>query len=261
MSSAKKFRVGLYARASTTKASQDQSVDGQLDDLRSYFARREDCEIVMVESDRVSGSKGERDRPGLGRILTAARGGKLDIIGIRRLDRLFRSLPHWISTQQELSGIGVSILMTDHPELDPTSGPMARFLVAFMAALAELQRDLYGNAAKEGKARALAQGKHCARPRETVPVEAFRLVHSWVLAGASLSWRQMSQRLQRSGHVQPERVIKSTGQVRKARCWNPGQLWRDYRDYRQTSEALAAVQNTPLIAASRTGAKAGNRTP
>jgi len=235
-------------------------VEGQLDDLHSYFARREDCEVVMVESDRVSGSKGERDRPGLARIMKAAREGKLDIIGIRRLDRLFRSLPHWISTQQELAGIGVSILMTDHPELDPTSGPMARFMVSFMAALAELQRDLYGNAAKEGKARAAAAGKHCARPREAVPVEALRLVHSWVLAGAAMSWRQMSQRLQRSGFVQPGRVIKTTGRVREPRCWNPGQLWRDYKSYRVTPEALAAVQKSHPNAAPRTGAEPGNRT-
>ncbi len=256
----KKYRVGLYARASTVKGSQDESPQGQFDDLRSYFARREGCEVVMEEHDRVSGAKGERDRPGLARLMTAARAGKVDLIGVTRIDRLFRSLPKWVDASRELEAIGVGIVYSDHPELDPTT-PMGRLMTYVLAALAEFFRDLYGSKAVERKAKAAAAGKHCARPREVVPLEALRLVHSWVIAGASMSWRQMSQRLQRSGFVQPGRTIKTTGQVREPRCWNPGHLWRAYKAYRTTPEALAAVQKPHSNDAPRTGAKPENRNP
>lgn len=256
MSTARKFRVALYARVSTNKGSQDESPEGQFDDLRSYFSRRDGYEIVLQESDRVSGARGERDRPGLAKILDAARMGKIDLIGVTRIDRLFRSLPKWVDTSRELEELGVGIVYSDHPELDPTT-PMGKLMSYVLAALAEFFRDVYGNKAIEGKARAAAQGKHCARPREIVPLEALRMVHSWVLTGLPVSWREMSERLERSGYLQPGRVIKTTGRMRQARAWNPGTLWKAYEAYRNTPEALDAVRKTHRNAAPRTGANAG----
>lgn len=259
----KKLRVGLYARVSTTKASQDESPQGQFDHLKSYFVRRDDCAVVMEEFDRVSGAKGERHRPGLRKILNAARSGQLDLIAVTRSDRLFRSLVGYVTTTHEMDALQVGIFMLDHPELDPTT-PHGRFIRGMNALLAELNRDVYGNAAQEGKARAMAAGKHCARPREVVPDDALRLVHSWVGAvgrgdADALSWRQMSERLARAHYLQPGRVIKTTGKVRAPRPWPPGSLWNAYQAWLDRTPPEMRVQKTPLVGAVLIGASTGGK--
>jgi DNA invertase Pin-like site-specific DNA recombinase len=262
MPMAKRLRVAIYARVSTTKASQDESPQGQFDHLRSYFVRRDDCEVVAEEFDRVSGAKGERHRPGLRKLLDLARSGRIDLLAVVRSDRLFRSLTGYVNTTQELDAIGVGIFMLDHPELDPTT-PHGKFIRGLNALLAELNRDTYGNAAQEGKARAEAAGKHCARPREVVPDEALALVHSWVMASGgpdgdgALSWRAMSQRLARSKMLQPGRVIKTTGRMREARPWPPGSLWRGYMAWLDRTPPGERVQKSPTIAASLIGETVG----
>lgn len=264
MPSGKKLKVGLYARVSTIKESQDESPDGQFDDLRSYFARRQDCEIVMEKHDRVSGAKGERDRKGLAEIMAAARAGKLDLIGVTRTDRLFRSIEKWITTSRELQEIGVGIVYTDHPELDPSSSS-GWLMTHVFALVSEFFRREYGRKALERKAAAEARGKHCARPREVVQEEALRLIHTWVMAAGTagekdaLSWRQMSDRLARSHFLQPARVIKTTGRMREARPWPPGSLWGAYRAWLERTPPEMRVQKSPPHAAALSGAVAGSK--
>ncbi len=254
----KPLRVALYARASTIKGSQDESPTGQFDDLHSYVARRDGFQVVMEKHDRVSGSKGETQRPGLAEIMTAARAGKIDLIAVTRLDRLFRSVERWVTTARELEDIGVRIIFTDHPELDPTTA-MGKLMTHVLAALAQFYRDEYGNKAVERKAAAQAKGKHCARPREIVPEEALLLIHQWVMAVGmpgqpnAMSWRQMSDRLARSKFLQPGRVIKTTGRMREPRPWPPGSLWRAYRAWLARRDELARIQKSLGSDAPRTG--------
>jgi DNA invertase Pin-like site-specific DNA recombinase len=227
----KTIRVAALARVSTNKAGQDASPEHQLDDVRSYFARRDGFQITMERVDRVSGSKDERRRPGLADVLQAARAGKVDVIAATRIDRLFRSLDKWLAVSAEMQSLGVSIVYVQLPDLNPLT-PTGKMLGVLLAALAEFQRDLWGEQAAAGKKRAEDAGKHCARPREEVPEHALEIVHAAVEAGEAFSWREMSERLAAAHYLQPGRVIKSTGRVREARPWNPGTLWAAYKRWR-----------------------------
>jgi DNA invertase Pin-like site-specific DNA recombinase len=251
----KKLRVAAYARVSTLKKSQDESPQHQWDAIREYFARRPDCEIVMWKSDRMSGGKGEEERPGLAEVMGAARDGKVDVIAVTKLSRMFRSVRKWNLATIELERCGTKIVFVNYPMLDPTTA-QGRLMINLTAALDEFYRDSYGDAAIEGKARAHAAGKHCARPREVVPVEALILVDSWIEEDGACRWQRMTERLERSGHCQPARLIRTTGRMREKRAWNRGTLMTAYRAWVQAGRPGKDVVKTPPNAALRIGEKA-----
>lgn len=257
---ARKLRVAAYARVSSLKRTQDESPQHQFDDIASYYVRRDDCEIVMQEMDRISGGKGEEKRPGLAKIMEAARARKIDVIAVTKLSRVFRSVRKWTMATMELEAYGVVIVFTHYPMLDQTTA-QGRLMINIHAALDEFYRDSYADAAVEGKAKAEAAGKHCARPYEIIPVAALKLADAWIKAGESLTWSNMSERLARSGYRQPERVIKTTGELRKARPWPRGSLWRVYTAWVEAGRPESSVQKTPQIAAPRTGEISGSDDP
>lgn len=246
----KKQRVALYARVSTTKGSQDESPEHQLDDLRSYFARRDGFEIVMEKTDRAGGSKDERKRPGLAEVMQAARKGRVDVVACKRIDRLFRSLKLWIDTTLELEAMGVAIVYSDYPQLDPTT-PMGRLFSQMLAMIAEFFRNQYGQAAIEGKARAEAAGKHCARPLETIPDAVLVMIDTW-FDDRAMSWGQVSKALALRNIRQPGRLIKTTGAFRETRPWPKASIHRAYMAWLERG-APGRVQKTPKNAAARIG--------
>ena len=84
------MRVAIYARCSTA----GQSVDLQLDELRTYAANRR-FDVVQTYTDNgVSGSK--TSRPALDQLLADAHQRKFDAVLVWKLDRLGRSLGHLI---------------------------------------------------------------------------------------------------------------------------------------------------------------------
>lgn len=204
----------LLARVSTWKTSQDQSPDRQLENLRAY-CERQGRPIAWAETDRASGMKSEDARPALAHAMSLARRGEIGAICVTRLDRLGRSLRNLIDTADELRRLGVDLVVLEQ-NLD-TSTPSGKFMFQMLAACAEFQRDLYAEASAQGKARALAAGKHCARPRETVQPGAVVLMSE--LRRRGVRWKLIPVILAEKGFRQWGRVIKSTGRQRLDRPW------------------------------------------
>ena len=216
--------VYLLARVSTLKKSQDASPENQIATLRAYCERQR-WPIYQEGTERVSGAKGEASRPVLADVMRAARKGEIGAVVVTRLDRLGRSLENLLDVSGELRRLGVELVSLDLG-LDTTT-PSGRMMFNMLATLAQFQRDVYGEAAVAGKARAQAAGKICHRPTEPVPEHVVRDAIAQRTATPGISWRQLSEILARYEEGrQPGRVIKSTGRYRASRPWPPGTLQR-----------------------------------
>ncbi len=157
------MRVAIYARCSTA----DQSVDLQLDELRTYAAQR-GFDVVQPYCDNgVSGSK--TSRPALDQLLADAHRRRFDAVLVWKLDRLGRSLVHLIRLVDQLGSLGVDLISLRDTGMD-TTGPTGKLIFHVMGAVAEFERDLIRERTRAGIASARRRGKRLGRPRAPVAV-------------------------------------------------------------------------------------------
>ena len=169
-----KYRVGIYARVSTD----DQHPENQIQRLREVCDHR-GWEVVGEYMDVISGA--EESRPELDRMIKDARLGRMDAVLVTKIDRLGRSLVHFLQLTQELQRLGVDIIAIDQ-EID-TGGPTGRLIWAILGAIAEFERELIRERTKEGLERAKREGKRIGRP--PIPEEVKRKVIRMREAGMS----------------------------------------------------------------------------
>ena len=154
------MRVALYARVSTS----EQTVDPQLDSLRSYTAARR-LEVVHEFIDHgISGSKDKR--PALDEMMAKAKRRSFDAIAIVKLDRLARSTRHLTQLAAELEAWGVDLIVLDQGV--DTSTPSGKLLFAILGAIGEFELDLIRERTKAGMRAAQKRGKRIGRPRAYV---------------------------------------------------------------------------------------------
>jgi len=215
------MKAWLYARASTNKRSQDASPERQLEQLRAYAVRRT-WTIAGEGHDRISGAK--FDRPELLRMQAAVNAGDVDVVCVQTLSRLGRSVEEILTLVRRFRELRVDLVVLKMMgEIVDTTTAIGRFTFVVLAAVDELQRDLYGELAMEGQSAARARGKHIGRPHERVPDNARRLARE--LRESGLGWPTISRHLAREGHVQPARAL-ANGQWREERPWSPATLAR-----------------------------------
>ena len=135
-----------YARVST--AEQDTA-------LQTDALRKAGCERIF--EDTVSGSTSER--PGLSSALAFLREG--DVLGVWRLDRLGRSLPHLIEVVAGLEARGVGFRSLT--EAIDTTTPGGRLIFHVFGALGQFERDLIRERTKAGLSAAAARGRKGGR--------------------------------------------------------------------------------------------------
>ena len=131
------MRAGLYARVSTfQQADEGQSIQAQIQALRTHAERRNYTIVDIYADDGISGSLfSERDE--LQRLLTDVERGKIDIICFVKLDRWFRSVRHYVNTQAILDEHGV--VWETVWERYETVSPQGRLMVTQMLAFAEFE--------------------------------------------------------------------------------------------------------------------------
>jgi DNA invertase Pin-like site-specific DNA recombinase len=137
-----------YARVSTD----DQNTKLQIDALKGAG-----CERIFEE--KASGARA--DRPELTKATTIAREG--DVIVVRKLDRLGRSLPHLIATIRGLAEQGIGFRsLTENIDTTSSGGKLVFHL---FGALAEFERDIIRERTNAGLKAARAQGRVGGRRR------------------------------------------------------------------------------------------------
>jgi DNA invertase Pin-like site-specific DNA recombinase len=108
--------------------------------------------------DRASGSRG--DRAGLAKALAFLRPG--DCLVVWKLDRLGRSLPHLLTTVNDLKTRGIAFRSLTE-QMDTTT-PQGEFLFHVFGALAQFERSLTQERVRAGLAAARRRGRRGGRP-------------------------------------------------------------------------------------------------
>ena len=151
-------RVAIYIRVSTdAQAKKGDSVSEQLETLKSYVDSHDN--LILYDTyidDGVSGQK--LNRGDFTRLMNDVRTGSINMIIFTKLDRWFRSLRHYLNTQEILEKYNVSWLAVSQPFYD-TSTPQGRAFVAQSMAFAELEaqntgtriRDVFNYKYKQGQ--------------------------------------------------------------------------------------------------------------
>jgi DNA invertase Pin-like site-specific DNA recombinase len=136
MTNARPFRAAVYHRVSTL----DQNPALARDELRAAAARL-GSEIVLDIEETGSGAR--NDRPGLQRLMDAARRGKLDAVLVWKLDRFGRSALDVLANIRDLDAAGVRFIATTQGiDIRPGGDAMSRLILGVLASVAEFERDL-----------------------------------------------------------------------------------------------------------------------
>jgi DNA invertase Pin-like site-specific DNA recombinase len=151
-------RIAIYTRVSTD----GQSVENQLQELRT-MAERHGWTVVAEFSDAgISGAKGRDKRPGFDRMLRAATRREIDMIAAWSVDRLGRSLQDLVGFLGEIRGAGVDLYL--HVQGLDTSTPAGRAMFQMLGVFAEFERAMIVSRVNAGLRRARKEGKRLGRP-------------------------------------------------------------------------------------------------
>jgi DNA invertase Pin-like site-specific DNA recombinase len=177
------MKVVTYSRCSTIN--HDQKPEMQVNELRRYCEAR-GWEVVEEIVDH-GFSGGTDKRPGLARLLSMVRARRVDSVVVVKLDRLFRSLKHLVSTLDEFNALGVTFIATaDNVDY---STPAGRFFVQILGSLAEFEKALLLERTLMGLEHARQSGKVLGRPktRDDESIHALR--------GQGLSYTEIQKKL------------------------------------------------------------------
>ncbi len=156
------LRVGCYVRVSTI----DQHPETQLLELRSYCSARGWHEVREYVDHGESGAKTRR--PALDRLLSDAKARRIDAVIVVGLDRLGRSVGHVVQVLELLRHLGI-VFLSLREQLDSAS-PVGSALLAMVAVLSQLERDLIRSRVVAGLHRAKLEGRRLGRkPIEVDP--------------------------------------------------------------------------------------------
>lgn len=109
---------------------------GESDFLQSYVDSQPDWRVALRSSDYGSGAT--LKRPGLQRVLEAARSGAIDVLVVNHMYNLSRTTRHLAFLLDELTSRGVRVVSAADPGLD-TETPFGLFLVRVVSAVAEIE--------------------------------------------------------------------------------------------------------------------------
>lgn len=156
-----------YGRVSTA----EQSADNQrLEIERAGYA------VEYWYTDTVSGKAHAAQRKQFSDMLGKLR--KKDTVVVSKLDRLGRDAPDVLATIKVLASLHVEVVVLQLGKLDLTSPP-GKLMLAMLAAVAEMERDLIVERTQAGLARAKAEGKTLGRPSKLTQVQRLAIIKGY----------------------------------------------------------------------------------
>src|SRR6266699_6760370 len=149
------MRAAVYARVSTTRQARAQTIEQQLDRLRSAVTGRgwelEDQHVYR--DDGYSGAS--LGRPGLDRLRDHAALADLDLALVTAPDRLARNYVHQVLLIDELASHGCQVEFLDRPMSDD---PHDQLLLQIRGAVAEYESTLIAERMRRGRQARLRAG-------------------------------------------------------------------------------------------------------
>jgi site-specific DNA recombinase len=151
------MEVALYARVSTTRQHQPQTIEQQLRRLHDYVATHPDWYVADEHIYRDDGYSGATlKRPGLDRLRDRAAMAACACVRITAPDRLARNYVHQMLLGDELSQRGCRVEFIERPMSDD---PHDQLLLHIRAAVAEYERTLIAERMRRGRQAKLRSGQ------------------------------------------------------------------------------------------------------
>lgn len=180
------MKVALYHRCSTS--GQDESLAQH--DLRT-FARAHGMEIALEVTETGSGAR--NDRPGLKRVLDAARTRSISAVVVHKLDRFGRSVLDVLSNIRLLEELDVEFIATSQSmHIRPNGDAVSKLMLGVLASVAAFELDLIKSRTRLGQEKARRAGRKIGRPRKGNAPESARVA---TMRNEGLSWSQISSAL------------------------------------------------------------------
>lgn len=149
------MRIALYARVSTQRQTQMQTIEQQLNRLQ-HHVHTSGWSLPLENIFRDEGYSGTTlSRPGLDRLRTLAAASGLDRIFITAPDRLARNYVHQVLLVEELQRFGCLVEFLDRPM---SQDPHDQLLLQIRGAVAEYERSLIVERMRKGRQRKLQAG-------------------------------------------------------------------------------------------------------
>src|SRR5262249_40651016 len=148
--------VALYARVSTDRQAQAQTIEQQVDALRTYAAQQ-GWSVAPDHEYRDDGYSGARlDRPALDRLRDAVLHGDVDRILVTSPDRLARRYAYQVWLLEEFERLGCRLQFLERPL---TGDPQDALVIQIRGAVAEYERTLIADRMRRGRLAALRAGR------------------------------------------------------------------------------------------------------
>jgi putative DNA-invertase from lambdoid prophage Rac len=160
------MKCATYHRVSTV----DQNASLAREELEQA-AKIRGFEITLPIEETGSGAR--NSRPGLQKVMAAARKGKIDAVLVYKLDRFGRSCMDLLHNIEALRDCGVRfIAITQGLDIKPEGDAMSNLILTILAAVAQFERDLIIERTRLGLAAAKKNGQRLGRPMDPTPVGA-----------------------------------------------------------------------------------------
>ena len=152
----KKLRVAAYARVSTDKDDQANSLDNQRTYFSKYITQHEGWQLVNVFYDEgISGTQTKK-RKGFMEMIAEAESGEIDLIITKEVSRFARNTVDTLSYTRELKKFGVGVIFTlDNIDTRQSDG---EFRLTIMASIAQEESRKTSERVKWGQRRQMEKG-------------------------------------------------------------------------------------------------------
>ena len=148
--------VVAYARVSTDRQAEKQTIAQQIERLQTY-AEQQQLQLSAEQIYKDDGYSGARlDRPALDRLRDAAGNGAFDVLLITSPDRLARRYAYQVWLLEEFERAGVQVIFLERP---PTGDPQDVLVIQIRGAVAEYERTVIADRMRRGRLAALRAGQ------------------------------------------------------------------------------------------------------
>lgn len=157
-------RVVIYARVSSTNGTQDYQ--RQINDLTA-FANQNNCKVVKVFAEQISGAKKNSERPELIELIDFVNSNAIDKVLVTELSRLGRDTLQTLQTIELLNQNKISLYIQNYNietlTADKEINPMSQFLITILAEVARMERKTIRERVESGYKNHLANGGSVGR--------------------------------------------------------------------------------------------------